>query len=180
MPGDNCSVFGCGSCRRTKGIGIWKLPAPLNDDFRKWREAWLNEQTKYRVIDKDFQNQIDNDKVFTCEKDFKPEDIEIFKSTKLTKKQPKFGALPCQNMPKKGHPTTLTQPRPARIVRESTTIESARNRYFHSNFPDFCKKIQTLKCLSEWRVEEMADRGTGFSWERVCNMFLQRDFAKTA
>ena len=22
MPGDNCAVFGCGSCRRTKGIGI--------------------------------------------------------------------------------------------------------------------------------------------------------------
>ena len=26
MPGVNCSVFGCGSCRRTKGMGIWKLP----------------------------------------------------------------------------------------------------------------------------------------------------------
>ena len=77
MPGDNCSVFGCGSCRRTKGIGIWKLPAPLNDDFRKWREAWLNELTKYRVTDKDFQNQIDNDKILTFVKHFKPEDIEI-------------------------------------------------------------------------------------------------------
>ena len=25
MPGDNCSVFGCGTCRRTKGVVIWKL-----------------------------------------------------------------------------------------------------------------------------------------------------------
>ena len=24
--GVNCFVFGCGSCRRTKGMGIWKLP----------------------------------------------------------------------------------------------------------------------------------------------------------
>ena len=77
MPGDNFSVFRCGSCRRNKGIGIWKLPTPLNDDFRKWSEAWLNKLTKYRVTDKDFQNQIDNDKGFTCEKHFKPEDIEI-------------------------------------------------------------------------------------------------------
>ena len=31
MPGDNCAVFSCGSCRNTKGIGIWKLPALRND-----------------------------------------------------------------------------------------------------------------------------------------------------
>jgi len=35
MPGDNCAVFGCGSSRRTKGIGIWKLPAPRNDEYKK-------------------------------------------------------------------------------------------------------------------------------------------------
>ena len=26
MLGVNCSVYGCGSCRRTKGIGIFKVP----------------------------------------------------------------------------------------------------------------------------------------------------------
>ena len=31
MPGVNCAVIGCGSCRRTKGIGIFKL-APAKDD----------------------------------------------------------------------------------------------------------------------------------------------------
>lgn len=79
MPGDNCSVVGCGSCRRSKGIGIWKLPAARNAEYRKWRQDWLNELTKYRVVDKDFQRQIENDKVFTCERHFHPQDIEICK-----------------------------------------------------------------------------------------------------
>lgn len=79
MPGDNCSVFGCGTSRKTKGIGIWKLPAPRNAEYKKWRELWLNELTKTRVVDNDFKRQIDNDRVFTCEKHFKPEDIEICK-----------------------------------------------------------------------------------------------------
>ena len=31
MPGVNCAVIGCGSCRRTKGIGIFKLPSAKDD-----------------------------------------------------------------------------------------------------------------------------------------------------
>ena len=76
MPGDNCSVVGC---RKTKAIGIWKLPAPRNDSYRKWRQDWLNVLKMYRVTDKNFQRQIDNDKVFTCEKQFAERDIEISK-----------------------------------------------------------------------------------------------------
>jgi len=79
MPGDNCSVFGCGSSRRTKGIGIWKLPKATDDAHRKWRETWLGEIKKTRVLDQDFRNQIKNDRVYTCEKHFTPEDIEICK-----------------------------------------------------------------------------------------------------
>ncbi|KXJ26111.1 hypothetical protein AC249_AIPGENE15853 [Exaiptasia diaphana] len=71
MPGDNCSVFGCGTCRRSKGI------------------------------------------VLTCEKHFDPNDIEIFESAKMTKKRPKFGALPVLNMPQKSHQTQTTTTRPS-------------------------------------------------------------------
>ena len=35
MPGDNCFMFGSVTCRRTKGIGIWKLPAAQNEAYRK-------------------------------------------------------------------------------------------------------------------------------------------------
>ena len=78
MPGDNCSIFGCGMCRRTKRIGIWKLPSARNAEYKKWREEWLSEITKTRVFEKDLQKQIDSD-VFTCENHFKPDDIEICK-----------------------------------------------------------------------------------------------------
>ena len=36
MPGDNCAVFGCGTFRRMKGIGIWKLPAAKDAVYAKW------------------------------------------------------------------------------------------------------------------------------------------------
>ena len=79
MPGDNWAVFGCGSCRRTKGIGIWKLPAAKDEANKKWREDWLSEITKTRVLDQEFRKRIESDKVFTCEKHFETEDIEICK-----------------------------------------------------------------------------------------------------
>ena len=79
MPGDNCAVFGCGSCRRTKGIGIWKLPAAKDEAHKKWRHDWLSEITKTREIDHEFRKRIENDKVFTCEKHFDVEDFETCK-----------------------------------------------------------------------------------------------------
>ena len=79
MPGENCAVFGCGSCRRTKGLGIFKLPSPKDQEHKTWRGAWLSEITKAREKNSEFQRLIDNDSVFTCEKHFKPDDIEICK-----------------------------------------------------------------------------------------------------
>ena len=35
MPGDNCALFGCGSCRNTRRIGIWKRSAPRNDEYKQ-------------------------------------------------------------------------------------------------------------------------------------------------
>ena len=79
MPGDDCAVFGCGTCRRTKEIGIWKLPAPKDEKYKHWRVEWLNEITKSREIDKEFRERIEKDKVYTCEKYFAQEDIETCK-----------------------------------------------------------------------------------------------------
>ena len=76
MPAVNCSVFGCDTCRRTKGIGIFKLSAPWNDAYKKWREEWLLEIAKTRTVDSAFRQQISKDSIYTCEKHFKPEDIE--------------------------------------------------------------------------------------------------------
>lgn len=79
MPGENCAVFGCESCRRTKGIGIWKLPLVKDEAHEKWREEWLGEMKKTREMDRNFRELIKYDRVYTCEKHFAPEDIEICK-----------------------------------------------------------------------------------------------------
>ena len=81
MPRVNCAIVGCGTSRRTKGIGIFKLPAAKNDKYKKWREEWVSEITKTRVIDKAFREKILNDTVYTREKQFKAEDIELCKYT---------------------------------------------------------------------------------------------------
>ena len=42
MPGANCSIFGCSTSRKTKGVAIFKIPAG-NDDFNKsWREKLVS------------------------------------------------------------------------------------------------------------------------------------------
>lgn len=51
MLGDNCVVFGCGSCRRIKGIGIWKLLVVKDDVYRKWWDEWLKEIIRMCEID---------------------------------------------------------------------------------------------------------------------------------
>ena len=65
MPGVNCAIVGYNTSRRTKGTDIFKLPAAKNDKYKKWREEWLSEIAKTRVIDKTFREKILNDTVYT-------------------------------------------------------------------------------------------------------------------
>ena len=62
-----------------KEIAIWKLPAAKDDAHKKWRDEWLKEITRTREIDQEFRKRIEGDKVFTCERHFNPEDVEICK-----------------------------------------------------------------------------------------------------
>ena len=84
MPGENCCVVGCGSCRRHKGIGTFKLPSKSTNQNHQsklisenQRSAWLNEISKHKVFDKTFREQIEKGNVYTCEKHFNLEDTEI-------------------------------------------------------------------------------------------------------
>ena len=90
MPGENCAVFGCGSSRRKKGIGVWKLPKAKDESYAKWRDEWLGEIKKTRDVDQSFKELIKNDRVFTCEKHFATEDVEICKYTSTN-----YGAGDC-------------------------------------------------------------------------------------
>ena len=76
MPGVNCSVYDCGTCRRTNGI---QLRLPLTNHHAHRRDEWLGEIKKTREMDQDFRRQINDDKIYTCEKHFDPDEIEICK-----------------------------------------------------------------------------------------------------
>ena len=75
MPGANCSVLGCGSNRRMKGMGIFQVPIKIEE----WRKRWLDEITKTRVVDADFKRQISEHRVHACERHFYDYEIEICK-----------------------------------------------------------------------------------------------------
>ena len=75
----------------------------------------------------------------------------------MTKKKGKCGAIPTENMPKKSHETPKPPPRPSReIVKEVPSLVESRKYY--KGLPDLCKRVKSLKTISEWTVEEGSDR----------------------
>ena len=76
MPGDNCSVTGCGTSRRTKQIGIFKVPGKKKTE---WRKRFLDTIKKSRVTDKSFAKQIEEDTVHACARHFHASEIQTRK-----------------------------------------------------------------------------------------------------
>ena len=70
MPGENCAIFGCGTCRNQSIYGIFKIPSPKDDFNKKWREEMLSLITRDRIVDAKFKLQIEKNRVFICEKHF--------------------------------------------------------------------------------------------------------------
>ena len=68
--GANCSIFGCNTPIKHKGIGIFKLPKD-----KKWRSEVLNIILKDRVINESLRRQIDNNTLHICELHFKDDDL---------------------------------------------------------------------------------------------------------
>ena len=79
MPGANCSVFGCGTSRRDKGISLFKLPAAKDKFTSKWRDELLSKITRDRVLDADFRRQIKEDRPHICERHFEKDKLYICK-----------------------------------------------------------------------------------------------------
>ena len=69
----------------------WKINKIWNNIFNllyktKYNELgenWKNERPKTRVLDKNFKEQVENDRVYTCEKRFREEKILICKQRTL-------------------------------------------------------------------------------------------------
>ena len=80
MPGANCSIYGCGSCRNEKTkensvgpkFGIFKLSANWSAE---WRSKFINAVTKDREVTAELRQNIAENKVWVCERHFKEEEI---------------------------------------------------------------------------------------------------------
>ncbi|XP_022780188.1 uncharacterized protein LOC111321541 [Stylophora pistillata] len=75
----------------------------------------------------------------------------------MTKKKPKFGALPTVNIPKKSRDSRRPVMRPSRsIVRDHE--DSKINKRIYKNFEGLCVRVKSLKTLSTWKLEQLNDR----------------------
>ena len=79
----------------------------------------------------------------------------------MTKKKPRFGALPTLNMPKKSHETEKPVPRPARSVHvNDSSISPCCNRSksaYYKKFSELCQKMKSLTSLKEWSYKTFTD-----------------------
>ena len=75
----------------------------------------------------------------------------------MTKKGPKFGALPTMNIPQKSHHTKKPPPRAARSVVKDLPLEPA-NKWCYNSFSELCKRVHGLKSITEWNLQEPRDR----------------------
>ena len=82
MPGANCSIYGCGTNRRHKGVSISKTPSASKyasmskKDLEEWRSKFNGQILKDRVVDEALQKQIDAGTLRVCLKHFKEECID--------------------------------------------------------------------------------------------------------
>lgn len=98
MPGSNCSISGCGTCRRGQNpYGIFKVPVPKSDDdfHNTWRDELIKIICKDREKTDKLQKQIDESRLHICEKHFKDEQFY----THSCRKSLNEGALPTLNLP---------------------------------------------------------------------------------
>ena len=100
---------------------------------------WLKEITKYRVVDQNFRAQIEKDTVYTCEKHFKPDEIQICKCDIIYQLCHKSG---CTNIPCKKD----------RKITERTFVPK-KPTYKYKKLTDVIQNAFQLKSLNEWIVE---------------------------
>ena len=153
MPGSNCAIFGCGTCRNQKEIGIFKLPAPKDEIFSKWRSDLLSVITKDRVVDAKLKNQIDKDTVSICERHFNSNDVLLYPTRKLLRE----GAIPTLHLPEKSCSSNKSTERSRSTIEKREIIPPVqpppeKNLPCYKDFADFLKKAESLK-LNGWLMK---------------------------
>eukprot|EP00795_Rhopilema_esculentum_P012648 gene12648-3355_t len=145
MPGANCSVFGCGTSRRDKGISLFKLPAAKDKFTSKWRDELLSKITRDRVLDADFRRQIKEDRLHICERHFEKDKLYIYSSRKSLKD----GALPTLFLPEKSVQTKKSEQRNSEAIRKRSVVSSeppvVQRKVYYNNLDDVETAISCLK-----------------------------------
>ena len=79
-------------------------------------------------------------------------------SEKMTKKRPRFGAIPKVNMPRKSHETPKPQPR-ARQSRPVIIEEMQQtNQHCYKSLLEFSQRLKRIKSLSQWNTKTLEDK----------------------
>ena len=68
MPGENCCIVYCSASRRDSERSFFKLPSKRL--YPEWRQQWIDIITRTRVLDEDFEGQIERDTVHVCDRHF--------------------------------------------------------------------------------------------------------------
>ena len=76
MPGANCALLQCGTCRRHK-LSIFKIPNREGYFYEEWRTKILNVLIKYRVKDNKLKEKIKAGTVYIYKRHFQETDIEF-------------------------------------------------------------------------------------------------------
>ena len=159
MPGANCSIFGCPTSRRSKGIAIFRVPTGEDEYSKNWRHKIVNVVTKDRELNKDLRTQIEKKNIFTCELHY-PEEHLIRNDIKTTRVP---GVIPTLNLPVKSFPSTKTARATTSIEKRSAAASSQATQpttktSCYKSFNDFITRISSLKLSSNWVIMNYVDQ----------------------
>ena len=120
---------------------------------------------RFVAIDDDFQEMIDNDRVFACGRHFLKSEVKVLLGAKMTKRTLVKGSLPKYNMKGMGETdeweTAEASMRPYRSVIQDIELPS-EPRVYYNDFEDFTKRTQKLISLEKWSIASY-DEGIVFS-----------------
>jgi len=156
MPGANCSIFGCSTSRKSKGIAIFRVPTGDDEYSTQWRKKIVDIVTKDREIDASLRSQIEKRTLHTCELHY-PEETLLRNSTRTTKIP---GALPTLNLPLKSFSKPQNERNTDSIEkRERAEAENTtKSRDCYSSFETFSLRTQKLKLPIGWEIKYEADQ----------------------
>lgn len=152
MPGANCSIYGCSTSRKTKGIAIFRIPTGNDEYNTSWRNKIVAIITKDREIDSSLRKQIENKTLHTCELHYPEENL--LRNEKKTTRIP--GSLPVLNLPIKSFPL-LKKERPTTSIDKRSTTSSAslsESKHCYITISEFVTRIKKLKLPSGWEIKE--------------------------